>query len=133
MFDKKAARGLPASVMLIDDDAFMLLLMADMLTDIGVPTVIQIESARTALQQLQLQCPAMLICDLRMPDMDGIEFLDKVAHLGYSGGVILYSGVGAGVMRAAEKLALARGLKVLGTFEKPVDRTNLLHAMTTDL
>ena len=78
-----------------------------------------------------MRVPNLLICDLSMPDMDGIEFLDKVAQLGYSGSVLLHSGVDAGVIRAAERLAKAHGLHVIGSFGKPISKTSLMHSLSS--
>ncbi|MBI3230596.1 MAG: response regulator [Burkholderiales bacterium] len=114
-------------VMLVDDDLFMLNFMAEMLLDLGASSIVKSSNARDALKTFAEVKADLLIVDLRMPDMDGIEFLDRVAQLRYAGKVILHSGVDAGVMRAAERLATAHGLHVLGAFEKVIDRATLQH------
>ncbi|WP_338844622.1 response regulator [Massilia sp. W12] len=118
-------------VVLLDDDSFMLSVMEEMMRDLGAQHVHCFSNAKDALCDILRWPRALLVCDLRMPDMDGIEFLDKLARLGYAGNVVLHSGVGAGVMRAAEKLARAHGLTVLGAYEKPIDRVALLHSLAT--
>lgn len=120
----QASRALDV-VMLVDDDVFMLEIMAEMLAQVGAKHVLKLESARDAMKSFVHQRPTLLICDLRMPDMDGIEFLRDIAQLGYTGGVVLHSGADAGVMRAAERLAKAHGLHVLGAVEKPLDKEKL--------
>lgn len=121
----------PDLVMLIDDDPFMLSYLADMLGDLGVSKILKLLDARSALRAIAIDKPTLLICDLSMPDMDGIEFLNNLAGLAYQGGVLLHSGVNAGVIRAAEKLAKARGLHVIGAFEKPISRWALRDAIST--
>lgn len=114
----------PLRVLLLDDDAFMLALLEDMLDDLspqlGSFDVASATSAKAALALLAKAPRDMLVCDLSMPDMDGIEFLRLVAEDDYRGTVVLLSGMDAGVLRAAERLAMAQGLTILGACRKPV-------------
>lgn len=43
-----------------------------------------------------------------------------MAETDYRGTVVLLSGMDAGVLRAAERLAMAQGLTILGACKKPV-------------
>ena len=113
------------SVLLLDDDNFTLDLLADMLGELGYADVRCQSDARAALQLLGNAAPALLICDLSMPDMDGIEFIHAAAAAGYRGHMMLLSGMDAGVRRAAERLARAHGLQVLGAYKKPISQAEL--------
>lgn len=115
----------PVRVLLLDDDTFMLELLDDMLSDLGINDVRAETDARRALATLAADAPGLLICDLSMPDMDGIEFLQAAAMAGYGGKVLLLSGMDAGVRKAAERLASAHGLNVLGAFRKPISGAEL--------
>lgn len=115
----------PLQVLLLDDDPFMLALLEDMLDDIGAFDVASANHARTALAMLRERQPDLLVCDLSMPDMDGIEFLRHVAEDGYGGTVVLLSGMESGVLKAAERLAMAQGLTILGACSKPVSPVEL--------
>lgn len=111
--------GAPLRVMLLDDDPMMLEMLQDMLEALGRFDVVRETCARRALRGLAASAPELLICDLSMPEMDGIEFLQAAAMAGYKGGVLLLSGMDAGVRNAAEGLARAYGLRVVGSFCKP--------------
>jgi CheY-like chemotaxis protein len=117
------------SVLLLDDDTFTLDLLTDMLGAIGEVDVRCQSDARSALRTLAAAPPALLICDLSMPDMDGIEFIHAAAGAGYRGHVMLLSGMDAGVRRAAERLARAHGLQVLGAYKKPISPAELRAAL----
>lgn len=119
------AAGAPLRVLLLDDDTFMLSLLEDMLSDLGNCQVRCESDARRALLSLAGDAPDLLLCDLSMPDMDGIEFLRAAAEAGFSGSVMLLSGMDAGVRRSAERLAQAQGLKVLGAYKKPISQAEL--------
>jgi CheY-like chemotaxis protein len=110
----------PLRVLLLDDDPFQLSLLEDMLEDLGDFSVTSATHAKAALAMLQTDPPDLMICDLSMPDMDGIEFLRHVAEDGYDGTVVLLSGMESGVLKAAERLAMAQGLTILGACAKPV-------------
>jgi CheY-like chemotaxis protein len=122
--ETSAAEASPLRVLLLDDDPFMLALLEDMLDDLseahGSFDVASATSAKAALALLSQASRDLLVCDLSMPDMDGIEFLRLVAEGHYRGAVVLLSGMDAGVLRAAERLAMAQGLAILGACKKPV-------------
>lgn len=120
---------LPSLALLLDDDSLMLDILEEMLHQVGVSQVLKHLDAKRALQDLQARVPDLLICDLSIPDTDGIEFLDKVALLEYKGGVILHSGMDHGVIRAAGLLAKRHGLNVLGSYQKPMDMDSLRQAL----
>ncbi|UOD31460.1 response regulator [Massilia violaceinigra] len=135
--DESATQAPPPRirVLLLDDDHFMLELLTDMLADLdGADSArafeVRTESdARRALASLALDPPGLLICDLSMPDMDGIEFMQAAAAAGFGGGVMLLSGMDSGVRKAAERLARAHGLNVLGAFKKPISAAELQAAL----
>lgn len=123
--DTAPAAGL--QVLLLDDDAFMLELLADMITDLGPHQVRGETDGKRGLAALAAMAPApdLLICDLSMPDMDGIEFLRHAAGLGFRGSVVLLSGADPAVLRAAERLGAAQGLAMLEACPKPLAHDKL--------
>ena len=120
---------LPLRVLLLDDDNFTLEIMADMLDALGEFDVRCETDARRALATLAGERPDVLICDLSMPDMDGIEFMRAAAEADFQGSVMLLSGMDDGVRRSAERLARANGLKVLGAWQKPISAADLRCAL----
>jgi len=121
--------GQPPRVLVLDDDPFMLAMLKDMLHTIGVRDVYAEASTRHALSTLAEQGPEVLICDLALPDMDGIEFLQAAAERGFRGNVILLSGMDSGVRDAAGELARVLGLRVAGIFRKPIALDQLRSAV----
>jgi len=112
-------------ILLLDDDTFMLELLTEMLDGLGYTNVRAESDARAALAALPEFAPDLLICDLSMPEMDGIEYLRAAAEANFEGSVVLLSGMDSGILRAAEMLALAQGLTILGACSKPVPRVAL--------
>lgn len=114
-------------VLLLDDDAFMLEVLAEMITGLGPHDVVRETDGRRALIELRLRPPGLLICDLSMPVMDGIDFLRLAAAQQYGGCVVLLSGVDGAVLKTAARLAEAQGLVILDACAKPLG----MEALTT--
>ena len=63
---------------------------------------------------------SILILDLNMPDMDGIEVMRQLAETGYTLPLILISGYDMGVLHSAEQLARAHSLEIIASLSKPL-------------
>jgi CheY-like chemotaxis protein len=66
-----------ARIFIIDDDTSVSLTFARML-ELAGHRVERLESAQTGLDHLGRDCPDAVILDIRMPAMDGMEFLRRV-------------------------------------------------------
>jgi CheY-like chemotaxis protein len=120
----------PRRVLLLDDDPFMLELLKEMLAAVGNFEVDAETDARRALATLAARAPDLVVCDLMLPGMDGIEFLQAAARLGFHGSVILLSGTDGAVREAAAGLARVLGLQVTAAFPKPILLDQLRQAVT---
>ncbi|MFN7723609.1 MAG: EAL domain-containing protein [Rubrivivax sp.] len=120
-------QALPDRVVLVDDDALVLKLQSQQLRNLGYQHLRGYEDARAALAALQTEGGGadLVLCDLQMPMMDGIEFLRALAVGGFQGRLLLVSGEQGRVLKAAAQLAQAHGLKLLGTLQKPVSMAQL--------
>ena len=107
-------------LMLVDDDPFMLDYLYHLLSLRGAQGVRQEHEARAALQELEKVSNNIdvLLFDVNMPGMDGVEFLRHLAQSGYVGAVIIISGA-ADLLPSIYELAQAHGLRILGTLAKP--------------
>jgi two-component system chemotaxis response regulator CheY len=67
--------------MLVDDQRVIRELLRGMLSDLGCRQVTECADGREALRALELRPVNLIISDLNMPNMDGLEFLRTVrAH-----------------------------------------------------
>jgi EAL domain-containing protein (putative c-di-GMP-specific phosphodiesterase class I) len=114
-------------LLLVDDDPFMLGMQSRMLRSMGYTMIGTAESADAALTLLREGRAAVdvVICDLNMPDVDGLEFLRRLGDSDFRGNVILLSGEGPRIIHAVQKLLAARPLLILGALEKPAGRAAL--------
>jgi len=63
---------------------------------------------------------AVLVLDLNMPDMDGIEVIRALAEKEINLQLILVSGFDSRVLHSAQQLAEAHNMKVLASLTKPI-------------
>lgn len=114
-------------VLLVDDDSFTLKLHTRLLANCGFLNVVAHEQAIDAVALLELDNQAfdLILCDLQMPGMDGVEFIRRLVHIRYEGALVLVSGEDSRILQTAEKLSKAHRLNVLGTLKKPVSSKQL--------
>ena len=102
-------------ILLLDDDPFMLGLQSRMLRSMDYRRISTAGSGEAALRMLEKEAPFdLILCDLNMPGMDGIEFLQMLNASPYCGSIILISGEGARIMHAVQKLLNRNRLAVAG-------------------
>ncbi|MBC7994674.1 MAG: EAL domain-containing response regulator [Rhizobacter sp.] len=125
--DSGATSRRQPSLLLVDDDPFMLGMQSRMLRSMGYTMIGTAASAQAALMLLGAGRAAVdvVICDLNMPDVDGLEFLRRLGESDFRGNVILLSGEGPRIIHAVQKLLTARPLLILGALEKPAGHTAL--------
>jgi EAL domain-containing protein (putative c-di-GMP-specific phosphodiesterase class I)/CheY-like chemotaxis protein len=118
-------------VLLIDDDVFMLQLLKEMLQKLGIINVLTATDGKAALTILDgsPQPMQLLICDLNMPGMDGIEFFRHLATRRYPGWMIISSGSDTRLLKTVGNLLEAHHLRILDIFHKPIKQSQLLNAL----
>jgi len=81
-------------ILVLDDEPVMLEIIRSTLFKLGFTDVATCDSGRQALDRLDGQGtdPDLILLDLNMPGMDGVEFLRKLVERHYAGSVILVSG-----------------------------------------
>jgi EAL domain-containing protein (putative c-di-GMP-specific phosphodiesterase class I)/DNA-binding NarL/FixJ family response regulator len=115
------------STLIVDDDPLMRGLLEHMLRQLGHAHVVALESGVAALAHV-LAHPnsiGVIFLDLNMPDMDGVEFIRKLAHHKFKGGIALVSGVEDRLLEAVTQLIRSLRLHPLGCLRKPVQAEQL--------
>lgn len=114
-------------ILVVDDDSFMHKLLNHMLADLGYTKVYNAENGQDALEHVDSPdgSPNLILLDINMPEMDGIEFVRHLVKRSYTGCLIFISGEGERTMQAVERLAQAHKFTVLGYLPKPASAEQL--------
>lgn len=118
-------------VVILDDEPFMLKLLTRLLLNQGFSKITPCDNGQTALSLVDRteEAPHLILFDLNMPGMDGVEFVRRLVEHHYAGSLILVSGEDERTLLSAMKLVQAHHIEVLGSLHKPVSPlqlTNLL-------
>jgi chemotaxis response regulator CheB len=94
-------------IMLVDDSSMMRLIIRNLLiTDPNLSVPSSVENGKKALAELDVVQPDLILLDLEMPEMDGIEFL-RLARSKTKAKIIVLSSIApAGSPKAAQALSL---------------------------
>ncbi len=113
-------------ILLVDDEPFALKLLARQLAGLGYTNVVATEVAADALALVASGNPIDLVmCDLQMPEMDGIELMRHLASVGYTGAIVLVSGEDVRILHTAQMVAQSHHMNVLGALSKPIPPAEL--------
>lgn len=118
---------LDAEIIIVDDHEFQLKLLSHQLSMVGYESVMAFDDGQNALDHMagRTHDTTVVLLDLNMPNMDGLEFLRKLKEVNYSGAVLLVSAEDERIRQSAEKLAQFYDLLVLGNLCKPVQQSQL--------
>lgn len=108
--------------LVVDDEDFVLNLSKRILGTLGCTNVDTANNGSTAILKLvaAVEPYDIVICDLNMPEMDGIEFMRHAAEREFAGGVIYLSGEDERMLESVRDLARSYELNILGAISKPL-------------
>lgn len=108
---------LPKLYILDDDIQF-----AELLSEVAQSTGWNTEHKQSPLELLKMSLPenSVLVLDLNMPEMDGIEVIRTLAEKNIKVQLILISGFDSRVLHSAQQLAEAHQFKVISSLSKPI-------------
>ncbi|HXS76900.1 MAG TPA: EAL domain-containing response regulator [Terracidiphilus sp.] len=117
-------------VVLIDDDRVVGEIVSGLASAMGLHCSV----TRTADEFFQHVGPetGVILLDLVMPEMDGIEILRLLGERNCKARIILMSGINIRVIETAKKLAQSLGLTVIGHLQKPFPIPQLQQMLTAN-
>ncbi len=111
-------------ILVIDDEVYIRDSVTGFLEDFGFE-VIEAENGQAGLERFEREAPDLILCDLRMPVMDGLEVLAQVREQDDNTPIIIVSGAG-NIADTVEALRLGAWDYII----KPIQDMNVLfHAV----
>lgn len=119
------------SALVVDDSAANRAVAIEILRELGLTNIREADNGAHALEQLEQAPVDLILTDLNMPGMDGIELLSSLAKLRNRDDyfVAVMSSVGQVVLDTVRNIAQASNLELLGVFPKPLSLDHIREAM----
>ena len=113
------------SLLVVEDDPFQQWTLQQHLLQMGVTAIGSAHNGALALEAVRARHFDVVVSDLDMPGMDGMEFMRRLSALPDAPAVIVISAQSRAILSSVETMAEAYGISVLGTIEKPATSTKL--------
>lgn len=113
-------KSLAPRLLAIDDDPFVLELIQQVANGCGYDVLVTSDS-RSAIHALETFQPAVVLSDLVMPAVDGVELLRIMAQAKCTASISILSHADAKTIQAAVRLGQEYGLDMLQSLAKPFD------------
>lgn len=111
------------NTLIVEDDDFQREMLVNLFRSLGMSSISGAENGRQALELLRRADSRpfdIVLCDLNMPQMDGMEFLRHMGEEHYNTAVIISSAMDGKLLSSVGKMTRMYGIRLLGTIEKPV-------------
>ena len=118
-------------LLLVDDEPALADFIANAARECGFEPIVTADDEQFR-EHFLGERPDMVVLDLGMPGMDGVELLRFLAAEDYRSPVLIVSGFDRRVLESAFRLGEALGLTMVGPLEKPM-RLEELETVLTEL
>ena len=115
------------SVLIIDDDPTQVAILQAYFASLNVADIKGTTNPSEALNYINNKQNEidLIVSDLQMPEMDGLEFLRHLNAMQYIGKLAIISGVKSDLLDHASRLAKMHRLNIIGHVPKPVTKNSL--------
>lgn len=114
-----------AKIMVVDDAAFMRMMLKDILTKGGYEVVGEAENGLRAVEKYKELTPDLVLMDITMPELDGIGAVKQIKSLDPNAKIIMCSAMGQQAMVLESIQAGARDFIV-----KPFQADRIIEAVS---
>ena len=111
-------------IAILDDDVALCVFMREVAELAGYRTITAHDGRK--LHTLLAAQPVLLVLDIAMAHMDGMEVIRQLAQARFSGRLVIVSGHSAAMLQSAKLLAELQDLRVAGVLTKPIRAESLL-------
>ncbi|MBB4868001.1 CheY-like chemotaxis protein [Pseudomonas nitritireducens] len=122
------------SILVVEDHPFQLIATQMQLNRLGYFRLTPALDAGEARSECERRGEPfdLLLCDINLPDISGVELLSELADAGRIRQAVLFSGLEEEELGALQRSLRARGLPVLACLSKPLDPWALMRVLDVD-
>ena len=109
-------------VLVLEDHEFQRKIAVCLLKQLNVRSVLEATDGREALEKMSCATGLVdvVLVDLKMPGMDGVQFIRMLAQDHLTSGVIITSSMDPAMLSAVETMGTTHGVAMLGAISKPL-------------
>lgn len=119
------------TLLIVEDNYFQRTMLACLARSAGAAEVLEAGDGLQALEVLRNHAGSvdLILCDLDMPNMDGMEFIRHLVEIESSTALAITSAVDTSIVSAVQTMCQAYGITPLGVLAKPVTLERLKQLM----
>lgn len=87
-----------SKIMIVDDAAFMRMMIKDIITKNNLGSVIEAEDGSIAVEKYSQEKPDLVLMDITMPEMDGIQAVKQIVKNDPNAKIVMCSAMGQQAM-----------------------------------
>ncbi len=116
-----------SSALIVDDSPSQLAVLEAELQALGVLNIVKAKNGSDAYDLIEEQPYRfqLIVTDLKMPVMDGMQLIEAISDTGYVGGVAIYSSLDERIVELAINLARKHHVHLVGNLTKPFETEDL--------
>src|SRR5271169_3346458 len=119
----KLMKASELNFLVVEDDDFQRRMVVNMLRSLGATSISDAGNGKQALEMIRganSKPVDVALCDLNMPEMDGMEFLRHLGQEQHNVAIIIISALDSKLLASVGSMTRMYGIKLLGTIEKPI-------------
>ncbi|RYZ85875.1 MAG: response regulator, partial [Moraxellaceae bacterium] len=119
-------------ILVVDDSDLQRLVSSEILRSMGVELIYEATNGVEALELLRDKKlePAVMLVDLHMPTMDGIELIQELAKFNSQIAIVILSGADSALLDTLGSMVRACKMTMLGALPKPLNGNILFDKLT---
>ena len=98
MQNKEEETFMSKGILIVDDAAFMRMMIKDVLTKNGLEVVGEAENGAKAIDKYKELNPSLVIMDITMPEVDGIQAVKEIKKIDINAKIVMCSAMGQQAM-----------------------------------
>lgn len=112
-------------ILVVEDDRFQQMIITSMVKKLVDLPVECVPDGLEALETVKKQVPSLIICDLHMPKMDGVDFIYELSKQNTYPSICILSSMDLNIQSAVIEMANCYGIKHMVSLKKPLTMEKL--------